>query len=115
MPSLSSHSLLTPNPAVFQQRRVDVLVSVQKAAQQIGSILELDELLDTIVHRIAVEFGCIESSILLVDGDQFHLAALHGCTQSRKGERWPITEGLSGQVVVTGKSDYAPDVPQELS
>jgi sigma-B regulation protein RsbU (phosphoserine phosphatase) len=102
------------SPAVFQQRRVDVLLSLQKAAQQIASILELDELLDTIVHRVAVDFGCIESSILLVDGDQFHLAAVHGCTQSKKGERWSVTEGLSGQVVATGQACYAPDVTQEL-
>src|SRR3989454_5689475 len=105
---------LAPPPAIFQQRRVDVLLSLQQAAQQIASILELDELLDTIVHRIAVDFGCIESSILLVDGDEFHLAAVHGCTQSNKGERWPVTEGLSAQVVATGKSYYAPDVTQEL-
>jgi len=103
-----------PVPAVFQQRRVDVLVSLQKAAQEIGSILELDELLDTIVHRIAVDFGCIESSILLIDGEQFHMAAVHGCTQADKGARWSVTEGLSGQVVVTGKTHYAPDVTQEL-
>jgi sigma-B regulation protein RsbU (phosphoserine phosphatase) len=114
MPSTSSHSPLSSSPAIFQQRRIDTLLSVQKAAQQIGSILELDELLDTIVHRIAVEFGCIESSILLVDGDQFHLAAVHGCTQSQKGERWPVTEGLAGQVLVTGRPHYAPDVSQEL-
>src|SRR5262249_35824874 len=80
----------------------------------ISSILELDELLDTIVNRIAVEFGCIESSILLVEGDEFHLAAVQGCTQCRKGERWPVTEGLSGQVVATGRAHYAPDVTQEL-
>jgi sigma-B regulation protein RsbU (phosphoserine phosphatase) len=90
------------------------LVSLQKAAQEITSILELDELLDTIVHRIAVEFGCIESSIVLVEGDQFLLAATHGCTVCKKGERWPVTEGLSGQVVSTGKAHYAPDVTQEL-
>jgi sigma-B regulation protein RsbU (phosphoserine phosphatase) len=112
--STSTPFSLTPSPAVSQQRRVDVLVSLQKAAQQIGSILELDELLDTIVHRIAVDFGCIESSILLVDGDEFHLAAVHGCTQSNKGERWPVTEGLSAQVVATGRAHYAPDVSQEL-
>src|SRR5438309_1930943 len=105
---------LAPPPAIFQQRRVDVLLSLQQAAQQIASILELDELLDTIVHRIAVDFGCIESSILLVDGDEFHLAAVHGCTQSKKGERWPVTEGLSAQVVATGMAYYAPDVTQEL-
>jgi phosphoserine phosphatase RsbU/P len=104
-----------PSPAVFQQRRVDALVSVQKAAQQIASILELDELLDTIVHRVAVDFGCIESSIVLIEGDQFHLAAVHGCTQNKKGERWPATEGLSAQVVATGRMHYAPDVTQELA
>src|SRR6266851_2699358 len=114
MASTASPFPIVPPPAIFQQRRVDVLLSVQKAAQQIGSILELDELLDTIVHRIAVEFGCIESSILLVEGDEFHLAAVHGCTQSSKGERWPVTEGLSGQVVITGRAYYAPDVTQEL-
>jgi len=112
--SLSSQLPLPSAPAIFQQRRVDVLLSVQKAAQEIGSILELDSLLETIVHRIAVDFGCIESCILLVDGDEFHLASVHGCTQSRKGERWPVTEGLAGQVVVTGRAHYAPDVSQEL-
>jgi phosphoserine phosphatase RsbU/P len=103
-----------PSPALFQQRRIDVLVSVQKAAQEIGSILELDELLDTLVHRVAVDFGCVESSIVLVEDEKFHLAAVHGCTQSKKGERWPVTEGLAGQVLLTGRAHYAPDVSQEL-
>src|SRR5689334_3286199 len=110
----STPFLTSPSPAVFQQRRVDALVSLQKAAQQITNILELDELLDFVVHRIAVDFGCIESSILLIEGDQFHLAAVHGCTCTKKGERWPVTEGLSGQVVLTGRAHYAPDVSQEL-
>ena len=114
MAGTASQFPLAPSPAIFQQRRVDVLLCLQKAAQQITSILELDELLDTIVHRVAVDFGCVESSIVLVDGDQFHLAAVHGCTQSKKGERWPATEGLSAQVVATGKAYYAPDVTQEL-
>ena len=114
MATSASQFPLAPPSAIFQQRRVDVLVSLQRAAQEIGSILDLDELLDTIVHRVAVDFGCIESSILLVDGDEFHLAAVHGCTQSNKGERWPVTEGLSAQVVATGKAYCAPDVTQEL-
>jgi len=101
-------------PAIFQQRRVDSLLCLQKAAQQISSILELDELLDTIVHRVAVDFGCIESAIVLVEGEQFHLAAVHGCTQAKKGARWPASEGLSAQVVATGQAYYAPDVTQEL-
>src|SRR5215468_12592307 len=114
MSTTSSQFAFGSPPAILQQRRVDALLSVQKAAQQIGGILDLDILLDTIVHRIAVDFGCIESCILLVDGDEFHLAAVHGCTKSKKGERWPVTEGLSGQVVATGRAHYAPDVSQEL-
>lgn len=114
MAGAASQFPLAPPPAIFQQRRVDVLLCLQKAAQQITSILELDELLDTIVHRVAVDFGCVESSIVLVDGNEFHLAAVHGCTQSKKGERWPATEGLSAQVIATGKAYYAPDVTQEL-
>src|SRR6185312_3232797 len=74
----------------------------------------LDELLETIVHRIAVDFGCIESSILLIEGDQFHLAAVRGCSQNHKGDRWSSAEGLSGQVVASGLPYYAPDVSQEL-
>jgi sigma-B regulation protein RsbU (phosphoserine phosphatase) len=88
-------------------------VSLQKAAQEIASILELDELLDTIVHRVAVDFGCIESCILLVEGGEFHLAAVHGCTQFKKGERWPTTEGLAGQVLSSGNAHYAPDVTRD--
>jgi sigma-B regulation protein RsbU (phosphoserine phosphatase) len=102
------------SPAIFQQRRVDALVSLQKAAQDITNILDLDELLEFIVNRVALDFGCIESSILLIEGDKFHLAAVRGCTVSKKGERWPVTEGLSGQVVLTGRAHYAPDVSQEL-
>ncbi len=114
---MSTISSRVPQPAqvaIFEQRRVDALMAVQKAAQQIGSILELDELLETVVHRIAVDFGCIESMILLVEGEQFQVAAVHGCTSSTKGDRWPVHEGLSAQVVASGRAYYAPDVSQEL-
>lgn len=114
MSALSSRVPQPLPPSLFQQRRVDVLMALQKAAQDINSILDLDELLETIVHRIAVEFGCIESSILLVDGSDFTVAAVRGCTQSKKGDRWPVTDGLSGEVVASGKHYYAPDVTQEL-
>ncbi len=114
MTSTTSAASPISGPAVARLRRADMLVSLQKAAQEISSILELDELLHTIVHRVAVEFGCIESCVVLVDGDEFHLAAVHGCTKWKMGERWPVTEGLSAQVVSTGKPYYAPDVTQEL-
>lgn len=114
MSAVSSRVPVPLPPSLFHQRRVEVLMALQRAAQQISSILDLDELLETIVSRIAVDFGCVESSILLLEGDEFHLAAVHGCTQTCKGDRWSSKEGLSGQVVATGKHYYAPDVTQEL-
>jgi len=42
MASTASPFPVAPPPAIFQQRRVDALLSLQQAAQQIGSILELD-------------------------------------------------------------------------
>ena len=36
---------------------------VQKAAQKITSILDLDHLIDSVVHEVTESFGCVEASI----------------------------------------------------
>ena len=43
------------------------LQKVQKAAQRITSILDLDQLIDNIVNDVARSFGCVEASIYLHD------------------------------------------------
>src|SRR5258708_21924368 len=47
--------------------QVEDLQRLQKAAQKISSILDLDQLIDKIVNDVARSFGCLEASIYLHD------------------------------------------------
>ena len=40
---------------------VDDLQRVQKAAQRISSILDLDQLIDSVVNEVTHSFGCVEA------------------------------------------------------
>jgi phosphoserine phosphatase RsbU/P len=95
---------------------VDDLQRVQKAAQQITSILDLDPLIDSVVNEAAQTFGCLETSIYLHDeehGDMV-LAGIHGCDQVDKGFRLKIgRQGMVGHVASTGRMHYAPDVRKD--
>src|SRR5215471_14492472 len=93
--------------------QVEDLQRVQKAAQKIGSILDLDQLIDKIVNDVAHSFGCVESSVYLHDEEhgEMVLAGVHGCSMHCKGRRLKIgKEGMVGYVAVTGQMRYAPDV-----
>jgi phosphoserine phosphatase RsbU/P len=95
---------------------VEDLQRVQKAAQRITSILDLDQLIDSVVNEVAQSFGCLETSIYLHDEDRSEmvLAGVSGCTLHGKGHRLKIgREGLVGYVACTGQTRYAPDVRQD--
>lgn len=98
---------------------VDDLQRVQKAAQRITSILDLDELIDSVVNEVAHSFGCLEASIYLHDEDRAEmvLAGILGCREccmQGKGHRLKIgREGMVGYVASTGQLRYAPDVRQD--
>ncbi len=98
---------------------VDDLQRVQKAAQRITSILDLDELIDSVVNEVAHSFGCLEASIYLHDEDRAEmvLAGILGCsecTMQGKGHRLKIGhEGMVGYVASTGQLRYAPDVRED--
>ncbi len=92
------------------------LQRVQKAAQKIASILDLDQLIDSIVHELTQSFGCVEASIFLHDEDreEMVLTGVRGCTQHGKG--WSLKigrEGMVGYVASTGQMRYAPDVDKD--
>src|SRR5579863_1498044 len=95
---------------------VEDLQRVQKAAQKITSILDLDQLIDSVVDEVTASFGCLESSIYLHDeerGDMV-LAGVRGCSLHHKGHRLKIgVEGMVGYVASTGQMRYAPDVRQD--
>jgi phosphoserine phosphatase RsbU/P len=93
--------------------RVQELLKLQKAAQKISSILDLDQLIDKIVNDIACSFGCAEINVFLHEPEncEMVLAGVHGCSVHYKGHRLKVgKEGLVGYVAATGQMRYAPDV-----
>lgn len=96
--------------------QVEDLQKLQKAAQKITSILDLDQLIDNIVNEVAHSFGCVEAGIYLHDEEhgEMVLAGVHGCSVNHKGHRLKIgKEGMVGYVASTGQMRYAPDVRED--
>jgi phosphoserine phosphatase RsbU/P len=101
-------------PALDSQ--VDSLQKLQKAAQQISSILDLDQLIDNIVNDVAHSFGLLETAIYLHDEARAEMVmgGVHGCSLHSKGYRLKIgKEGMVGYVASTGQMRYAPDVRKD--
>lgn len=105
------------DPNRFEDRelhldQVQDLLRLQKAAHQISSILDLDQLIDKIVTDVARSFGCLETSVYLHDevSQELVLASVCGCTHHAKGSRKKIGRGTVGHAAAIGKLHYAPDV-----
>jgi sigma-B regulation protein RsbU (phosphoserine phosphatase) len=110
----SSADVLPVRPLLVDQ--VEDLQRLQKAAQKIASILDLDQLIDNIVNDVARSFGCVEASIYLHDEPrgEMVLAGVHGCSVNHKGHCLKIgKEGMVGYVASTGQMRYAPDVRKD--
>lgn len=93
--------------------QLDDLLKLQKAAQKISSILDLDQLIDKVVNDVARSFGCVEATIYLYDEprNELVLTGVCGCSQHGKGDRKKVgKEGMVGHVAGTGEMHYAPDV-----
>jgi sigma-B regulation protein RsbU (phosphoserine phosphatase) len=96
--------------------QIDDLLQVQKAAQKIASILDLDQLIEKIVDDVALSFGCVEAAIYLHDEPRSELvmASVCGCTVYHKGDRKKIgKQGMVGHVAGSGQMHYAPDVRKD--
>ena len=105
-----------PSVRTLPSGMVEDLQRVQKAAQKINSILDLDQLIDSVVDEVTDSFGCVETSIYLHDeerGDMV-LAGVRGCKLHHKGHRLKIgVEGMVGYVASTVQMRYAPDVRRD--
>ncbi len=112
----TSPTILNSDHAAVRElhmEQVEDLLKLQKAAQKINSILDLDELIDKIVTEVAQSFGCLEATIYLHDeaNQELVLTGVCGCTVHGKGNRKKIgKEGMVGYVASAGKMHYAPDV-----
>jgi sigma-B regulation protein RsbU (phosphoserine phosphatase) len=95
---------------------VNDLIRLQKASQRIGSLLDLDQLIDRIVNEIACSFGLLEVNLYLYEPERevLVLASVHGCTLHGKGHCLGFgKDGLVGYVASTGQMRYAPDVRKD--
>jgi phosphoserine phosphatase RsbU/P len=95
---------------------IEDLQRVQKAAQKINSILDLDQLIDSVVSEVMHSFGCVEAGIYLHDEDhrELVLACVEGCADYSKGHRLKVgMDGMVGHVAATGQLHYAPDVRKD--
>jgi sigma-B regulation protein RsbU (phosphoserine phosphatase) len=105
--------------ALAKQQRAQIhdFVLLQRVAQRIGSILDLDVLLEQIVDDVMQTFGYSRSAVLLIDepAGEVEIVAVRGWTTNYhlKGDRFKIGEGMTGHVAQTGQMHYAPDVTKD--
>jgi sigma-B regulation protein RsbU (phosphoserine phosphatase) len=115
----SSFTAPVPSTArLLDLDQVEDLLKLQKAAQKISSILDLDQLVDKVVNEIARSFGCLDSDIYLHNEErgELLLVCAHGCTGCElhgPGHSLKIGKGMVGYVASTGQMHYAPDVRQD--
>jgi phosphoserine phosphatase RsbU/P len=99
-----------------QHELIENLLSIQRAAKKITSILDLGQLVDSIVNDIACSFGCPEVDIFLrhETRDEMVAAMVHCCPTHGEGKTLKIgEEGMVGHVAFTGEMHYAPDVTRD--
>jgi sigma-B regulation protein RsbU (phosphoserine phosphatase) len=106
------------NPPLLDLDQVEDLLKLQKAAQKISSILDLDQLVDKVVNEVARSFGCLDSDIYLHNQErgELSLVCAHGCAGCDlhgPGHSLKIGKGMVGYVASTGQMHYAPDVRQD--
>jgi sigma-B regulation protein RsbU (phosphoserine phosphatase) len=92
------------------------LLRLNEAVQKINSILDLDQLLDSVVNDIANAFGCLEAEVLLKEdgSNEVWVAAVMGCSHCVKRDRFTIgVDGLVGYTAAIGMTVYTPDVSKE--
>lgn len=106
------------NPAVDaadQNQRIQELFLLQRVAQKINSILDVDVLLEEVVNDVAQTFGYSRSAVLLKDDhtNELVIAAVRGWTVNYhvKGDRFKIgAHGMVGHAGEIEETYYAPDV-----
>ncbi|HEV7219176.1 MAG TPA: GAF domain-containing SpoIIE family protein phosphatase [Terriglobales bacterium] len=106
---------LPTNSGPLNLDQVEDLLKLQRAAQKISSILDLDQLVDKVVNEVARSFGCLDSDIYLHNEErgELSLVCAHGCTGCDlhgPGHSLKIGKGMVGYVASTGQMHYAPDV-----
>jgi GAF domain-containing protein len=99
--------------AVIESRQMDHLRVFHEVARALTQTLELEEILLTIMEKMAQFFGPERWSMLMVDeaAQQLYYAIAVGeNSESLKGLRIKLGEGVAGWVASTGNPLVVPDV-----
>ena len=98
---------------VIESRQMDHLRVFHDVARALTSSLELEEILGTIMDKMAKFFGPERWSFLMVDdasGELYYAIAVGENTESLKVLRVPLGEGVAGWVAATGNPLIVPNV-----
>jgi diguanylate cyclase (GGDEF)-like protein len=99
--------------AVIESRQMDHLRVFHEVARALTQTLELEEILQTIMEKMAQFFGPERWSMLMVDDESqqlYYAIAVGEDAESLRGLRVPLGEGVAGWVASTGNSLVVPDV-----
>lgn len=101
------------NFEVIDSSQMDHLRVFHDVARALTSSLELDEILHTIMNKMAAFFGPERWSLMMVDeetSELYYAIAVGENEQTLKGLRVPLGEGVAGWVAATGNTLVVPDV-----
>ena len=103
--------LALSNAERFQQtrRRLAEMSAIQQVGQVINRRLEMQPLLEEVVHQVGEVLGYPVVEILLVDGQELTVRASRG-SKYEVPHRIPLSEGLVGRAARTNEPAYAPDI-----
>lgn len=94
------------------ERRVAELSVVREVIQVVNQRLEMQSLLEEVVHQVGEVVGYPVVEVYLVEGNQLVLGAAHGGPMDTD-TRYEISEGTLGRVARSGKSVFLPDVDED--
>jgi diguanylate cyclase (GGDEF)-like protein len=101
------------NFEAIDSSQMDHLRVFHDVARALTSSLELDEILHTIMNKMADFFGPERWSLMMVDestSELYYAIAVGENEQTLKGLRVPLGEGVAGWVAATGNTLVVPDV-----
>jgi signal transduction histidine kinase len=96
-------------------RAVRRLEATGAIARAVGTETDLDRVLELIVKRGRALLDARSVVLLLVDGDEFQLAAAAGqVATTALGGHFPIADSVTGEVLFSGRPERIDDVPSRL-
>jgi signal transduction histidine kinase len=97
------------------ERAVRRLEATAAIARAVGSETDVDRVLELVVKRGRALLDARSVVLLLVEGDEFHLAAGAGqVAASALGGRFPIPDSAPGDVLFSGRPERIEDVASRL-